>query len=104
MSTLLVGLSARFECASEIQGPQFLNDISHVVVEVTTYDYRSVGVQSDNVSGDFNHPFSSLFQVLLFSWLQIAVENLNVSVAELQLGPTEIRAKCLHQLQSGVGS
>ena len=30
MSSLFVGLSAGFECASEIQGPQFLNDISHV--------------------------------------------------------------------------
>jgi hypothetical protein len=83
MSTLLVGLSARFECASKIHGPQFLNDVSHVVVKVTTYDYRSIGVLSDNVSGDFNHPFSSLFQVRLFSRLKIAVENLNVFVAEL---------------------
>ena len=96
MSTLLVGLSAGFECASEIQGPQFLNDISHVVVKVTTYDYRSIGVLSDIVSGDFNHPFSSLFQVRLFSRLEIAVENLNVLVAEFQLSPTQIGAKCLH--------
>ena len=96
MSTLFVGLSAGFECASEIQGPQFLYDISHVVVKVTTYDYRSIGVLSYDVSGDFNHPFSSLFQVLLFSRLEITVENLNVLVAELQLGPTEIGAKCLH--------
>ena len=75
-----------------------------MVVKVTTYDYRSIGVLSYDVSGDFNHPFSSLFQVLLFSRLEITVENLNVLVAELQLGPTEISAKCLHQLQSGVGS
>ena len=75
-----------------------------MVVKVTTYDYRSIGVLSYDVSGDFNHPFSSLFQVLLFSRLEITVENLNVLVAELQLGPTEIGAKCLHQLQSGVGS
>ena len=89
-------LSAGFECASEIQGPQFLNDVSHVVVKVTTYDYRSIGVLSDNVSGDFNHPFSSLFQVRLFSRLKIAVENLHILVAELQLSPTEIGAKCFH--------
>jgi len=36
--------------------------------------------------------------------LEIAVENLNILVAELQLSPTKIGAKCLHQLQSGVGS
>ena len=70
MSTLLVGLSARFECASKIQGPQFLNDICHVIVKITTYK--------------------------LFSRLKIAVENLNVFVAELQLSPTKISAKCLH--------
>ena len=96
MSTFFVGLSAGFECASEIQGPQFLNDVSHVVVKVTTYDYRSIGVLSNDVSGDFDHPFSSLLQVRLFARLKIAVENLNVLVAELQLSTTKICAMCLH--------
>ena len=96
MSTLFVGLSAGFECTSEIQGPQFLNDVSHVVVKVTTYDNRSIGVLSYDVSGDFDHPFSSLFQVLLFARLKITVENLNIFVAEFELGPTEIGAKCFH--------
>ena len=93
MSTLFVGLGAGFECASEVQGPQFLNDVSHVVVEVTTYDNRSIGVLSYDVSGGFDHPFSSLFLVLLFARLEITVENLNIFVAELELGPTEIGAK-----------
>jgi len=96
MSTLFVGLGAGFECASEILGPQFLYDISHVIVKITTYDYRSVGVLSDDVYGDLNHPFSSFFQVRLFYRLKIAVENLNVLVAELKLSPTEIGAKCFH--------
>ena len=96
MSTLFVGLSAGFECASEIQGPQFLYDVSHVVVEVTTYDNRSIGVLSYDVSGDFDHPFSSLLQVLLFARLKITVENLNIFVAELELRPTEISTKCFH--------
>ena len=88
----------------EAEWSQLLDDISHVVVKVTTYDYRSSGVLPDNVSGDLNHPFGSLFQVLLFSRLEIAVENLNVLVAEFQLSPAEKCPKCLHQLQSGVGS
>ena len=67
-----------------------------MVIKVTTYDYRSIGVLSDDVSGDLDHPFSSLFQIRLFARLKIAVENLNVLVAELQLSPTEIGAKCLH--------
>ena len=67
-----------------------------MVLKVTTYDYRSIGVLSDNVSGDFDHPFSSLLQVLLFARLKITVENLNIFVAELELSPTEIGAKCFH--------
>ncbi len=99
-----MSLSAGVECRVKTEMSQLLNDISHVIVKVTTYDYRSSGVLPDNVSGDLDHPFGSLFQVLLFTRLKIAVENLNVFAAELELGPTEIGAKCLHQLQSGVGS
>ena len=99
-----MSLSAWVNSRVETECSQMLNDISHVVVKVTTYDYRSSGVLPDNVSGDLNHPFGSLFQVLLFSRLEIAVQNLNIFTAELQLSPTEIGAKCLHQLQSGVGS
>ena len=99
-----MSLNAGVDCRVKAERTQLLNDVSHLVVKVTTYDYRSSGVLPDNVSGDLDHPFSSLFQVWLFSRLKIAVENLNVFAAELQLGPTEISAKCLHQLQSGVGS
>ena len=99
-----MSLSAGVDSRVETERSQLLNDVSHVVVEVTTNDYRSSGVLPDNVSGDLDHPLGSLFQVLLFSRLEIAVENLDVFVAELQLSPTEIGAKCLHQLQSGVGS
>ena len=91
-----MGLSARVNCRGEVKWSQLLDEVSHVVVEVATYDYRSSGVLPDNVSGDFNHPFSSFFQVLLFSRLEITVENLNVLVAELELSPTEISAKCFH--------
>ena len=33
--------------------------------------------------GDLDHPFSPIFQVRLVTRLEIAVENLNVLVAEL---------------------
>ena len=99
-----MSLNAGVDCRVKTEMSQLLDDVSHVVVEVTTNDYRSSGVLPDDVSGDLDHPFSSLFQVLLFSWLEIAVQNLNVFAAELELSPTEIGAKCLHQLQSGVGS
>ena len=88
MSTQIVSLSAGFECTSEVEWPQLLGDVSHVVVEVTTYDYRSIGVLPDDVSGDLNHPFRSFLQVLLFSGLEIAVENLDILSSELELSPT----------------
>ncbi len=99
-----MSLSAWVKSRVETECSQLLNDISHVFVKVTTDDYRSTGVLPGNVSGDLDHPHGSFFQVLLLTRLKVAVENLNVLVAELQLGPTEIGAKCLHQLQSGVGS
>ena len=91
-----MSLSAWVNSRVETEWSQLLNDISHVVVKVTTNDYRSSGVLSDDVSGDLNHPFGSLFQVLLFPRLEITVENLNIFVAELELGPTEIGTKCFH--------
>jgi len=97
-------LSAWVYCGGKTKGSQLLHDIAHVVVEVTTYCYRSIGILPDDVSDDLSHPDSSLLDVLLFSRLEIAVKYLDVLIAELQLGPTEICPKCLHQLQSGVSS
>ena len=83
---------------------QLLNDVSHVVVEVTTNHYRSAGVLLDDVPGDLSDSDCPVLQVLLFSWFEIAVENLDIFVAELQLGPTEESAECLHKLESRVSS
>ncbi len=99
-----MGFSTRLHCSSETEWPQLLDDVGHVVVEVTTNDYRSIGVLLDNVPHHFCHSHRPLLQVLLFSRLEIAVENLDIVVTQLQLGPTEVRAKCLHQLQVSVGS
>ena len=84
-----MGLSARVNCRGEVKWSQLLDDVSHVVVKVTTYDYRSAGVLPDDVPDDLGHSYCPLFQVLLFSRLEIAVQNLNVFVAELELGPAE---------------
>ena len=83
VATLAMCLSAWVHCRSEVKRPQMLDDVSHVVIEVTTYDYRSAGVLSDDVSDDLRHSYCPILQVLLFSWLEIAVENLKVFVAEL---------------------
>jgi hypothetical protein len=76
-------LSARIHSRGEAEWPQLLDDVTHVVVEVTTNDDRSIGVLSDDVPDDLCHSCCSVFQVLLFSWLEIAVENLNVFAAQL---------------------
>ena len=78
-----MSLSARIECGSETQGSQLLGDVSHVSVKVTTYDYRSIGILLDDVPRNFCHYHGPLPQVLLFSGLEVAVQNLDVLVAEL---------------------
>ena len=96
VSTLSMGLSTRLYCSSETERPQLLDDVSHVVVKVTTDDYRSIGVLLDDVPHHFCHSYRSLLQVLLLFRLEITVQNLNIVVAELQLGPAEKRSECLH--------
>ena len=83
VSTLAMCLSARVYRRGEVEGPQLLNDVSLVVIEVYTNYYRSTGVLSDDVSDDLCHSCCPVFQVLLFPWLEIAVENLNVFAAKL---------------------
>ena len=78
-----MSLSAGVDSRVKAEWSQLLDDVSHVIVKITADDYRSSGVLSDDISGDLDHPFCSLLQVLLFSRLKIAVENLNVLVIEL---------------------
>jgi hypothetical protein len=83
MSTLAMSFSTRFQCGSKTEWPQLLNDVSHVIIKITANDYRSIGVLLYDVSHDFGDSFSPFFQVLLFTRLEIAVDNLNICVAEL---------------------
>ena len=104
VAALAVGFGAGVDCRSEAEAPQLLDDIRHVVIEVTTYDNRSAGVLLDDVPHDLSDSDSPVLKILLLSRLEIAVKNLDIVVAELQLGPAEESSQCLHQLQSGVGS
>jgi hypothetical protein len=90
VATLAMSLSTRADCRCKVERSQLLDDVCHVVVKVTTDDYRSVWVLPDDISYNFRDSHSSLLQVLLLSWMKIAIENLDIVVAELQLGPTEI--------------
>ena len=78
-----MSLSTRLYCSSETERPQLLDDVSHVVVKVTTNDYRSIGVLFDDVPYHFSHSYRSLLQVLLLSRLEIAVKNLDIVVTQL---------------------
>ena len=88
VTTLSMGFETRVDRRCKIEGSQMLDDVAHVVVEVTTDNNRSVRVLPDNVSCDFGYPLGSFLQVRLFSRLEITVKHLNVLVAELELGPT----------------
>ena len=61
-----------------------------MVVEVTTYDDRCVRVLPDYIFDDVQDSFRSVLQVLLFSRVEIAVENLDICVAELELSPIHV--------------
>ena len=104
MAALAMSLCAGIDCRGEAERSQLVDDVRHVVVEVATDDDRGVGVLSDDVPDNISDSHGPLLQVLLFSRLEVTIENLDVMVAELQLSPAEIRAKCLHQLESSVSS
>ena len=61
-----------------------------MVVEVTTDDDRSVWVLSNDIPDDVKDSFGSVLQVLLFSRVEITVENLDICVAKLELSPTHV--------------
>ena len=60
MSPLTMSFSVRVKRGSEIQGSQLLGDVGHVVVEVTTDDYRSIGILFDDILSNFCHSHGPL--------------------------------------------
>ena len=61
-----------------------------MVVEVPTDYDRSVWVLTYDISDDVQDSFGSVLQVLLFSRVEITVEDLDICVPELELGPTHV--------------
>ena len=76
---------------------QGLTHHSHVVVEVSTDDDRGMWVLFDDVLGDIHNLLRSVLQLLLLSWLDVAVEDLDHMVGDLQLGPAQVRTHGLDQ-------
>ena len=61
-----------------------------MVVEVPTDYDRSVWVLTYDIPDDVKDSFGSVLQVLLFSRVEITVEDLDICVAELELSPTHV--------------
>ena len=52
-----------------------LDEEVHMVVEVTTNNYRSVEILMDDISDDTSYSLRLIVKVLLLTWLKVAVEN-----------------------------
>ena len=61
-----------------------------MIVEVSTDNNRSVWVLAYDISDDVQDSFGSVLQVLLFSRVEIAVDNLDICAPELELGPSHV--------------
>ena len=90
-----MGLSATFNCWSKVAPCQGLTYHSDVVVEVAADDDRGMRVLLDDVLGDIDYLLRSVLQLLLLPWLDVAVEDLDHMVGDLQLGPAQV---CTHGL------
>ena len=74
-----------------------------MVVEVPTDDDRDMRVLPGDVFGDIDDPFGTVLQLLLFSWLDVAVEDLYSVGTDLQLCPAQVGTHGLHQRQLRIG-
>ena len=61
-----------------------------MVVEVPTDDDRRVRVLPDDILNDVQDSLGPVLQVLLFSRVEITVENLDICVPKLELSPTHV--------------
>jgi hypothetical protein len=52
VTTKAVSLSTGFYCGIELERSQLLDDEVHVVVEVTTHDYRSIRMLPNDIYDD----------------------------------------------------
>ena len=87
MSTLSVSLSATLYRRGEVASCQGLTHHRDVVVKVPTDDDRGMRVLFDDVLSDIHYLLRSVLQLLLLPWLDVAVEDLDHMVGDLQLGP-----------------
>ena len=92
-----MGLRATCNRRCKLALCQCLTHHRDVVVEVATDDDRGMRVLLDDVLGDLDHSPGTVFELLLLSWLDVAVEHLHDVVANLQLCPAQVGPHGLHQ-------
>ena len=90
-----MGLGSTLYRRGEVASRQGLTHHRDVVVEVPTDDNRGMRVLFDDVLGDIDYLLRSVLQLLLIPWLDVAVEDLDHMVGDLQLGPAQV---CTHGL------
>ena len=98
-----MGLGAALNCRCEVVLHQCLTHHRNVVVEVPTNDDMGMWVLPGDVFGDIDDPFGMVLQLLLFSWLDVAVEDLYSVGTDLQLCPAQVGTHGLHQRQLRIG-
>ena len=87
VTTLPMGLRATCNRRYKVARCQCLTHHRDVVVEVATDDDRGMRVLLDDVLGDLDHSLGTVLELLLLSRLDVAVEDLDDVVADLQLRP-----------------
>ena len=97
-----MGLSATLNRWRKVALGQCLTNHRDVVVEVPADDDRGMGVLPGDVLGDIDDSLGAVLQLLLLSWLDITIEDLDSVSADLQLCPAEMCSHGLHQRQHGI--
>ena len=82
-----MGLLATCNRRCKVALCECLTNRRDVVAEFATDDDWGMRVLLDDVLGDLDHSHSTVFELLLFSWLDVAVEDLDDVITDLQLGP-----------------
>ena len=90
-----MSLSATCYCWGKVASCQGLTHHRDVVVEVPTDDDRGMRVLLDDVHGNIDNLPRPDIQFLLFPRLDVAVEDLDDVIGDLQLGPAQV---CTHGL------
>ena len=93
MSSILVSDSVWVECSGEVEDVELTIHVVDVVIEVTTHHDRSIRILSHDIFDDIRHPLRSLLLEYLFTWFEVAIQHLHLTVTSRHSHPAEIGAE-----------